>query len=244
MLRRTPALPDPPELAAFPVSDPVPIVSTHAARTRRCSWPATATGWSTPPAPASSTARELHPLLSASLDDDEIARRSRRRRRAAGHRLEPQAGRALDHHPPHPGLHRAGRRGAARHRPHRQPPAGVPRRPTATPMTVAVVRGRRRGQGHQLRQPDHVHHPRSGRPGRRRRPRDRLAHRGVLRRPGRAPRADADRAGDHRPHHPDSSPPTAPRNRFITNGAAALRRRRPGRRRPRPPSPATSPARS
>ena len=69
---------------------------------------------------------------------------------------------------------------------------------------------RRRGPRHQLRQPDHVHERGAARAGGRRRPGDRVAHRGVLRRPRRAHRADPGRDHDDRPRHGSPSPPAAP----------------------------------
>ena len=133
------------------------------------------------------------PLLGVARPTTRSTDAARRRRHARRHRLQPQAGRAVDHGPPHPGLHRDRGRGAPRRRPHRQPPARCSPTSGDDATTVAAERGGVERAGHELRQPDHVHPRGAAVAGGRRRPGDRLAHRGVRRRPRRAHRADAGR---------------------------------------------------
>src|SRR5690606_10447491 len=155
--------------------------------------------------------------------------RARRRRGAAGDRLEPPPGRALDDRAPHPRLHRARRPGPPAGGPQRQPPAGLPRRRRHDAHRRRPA-GRRRGRRHQLRQHDHLHLRGAAVAGGRRRPRDRLAHRGLRRRPGRAHRADAHRAGDDRPHHPHPGDDRHPQPLHHRGPPAVRRGRRPRRR--------------
>ena len=198
--------------------------------TRRCWWRATAPAWSTRPAPGSSTAPSCI-RYSASLDDERARRRARRRRRPAAHRLQPQAGRALDHRPPHPGLHRAGRR-ASRSR--TTPPTTACRcSPTraSDAMTVADERGGVEARATRYGNPITFTTRGAAGAGRRRRPRDRLAHGGVRRRPRRAHRARPGASRSPPTTSPSRSPPTARATASSPRSGCGSTAGRPDRRR-------------
>ena len=215
-------------------SDPVGIFRADPRRPRPCSWPATATAWSTWRPPGSSTAprrsctRPRSPATATAWTASSTARRG-----ARAHRLQPPGRAALEHGAGERRLHRAGRRGAARAT--TRPTTACPLFPDAgdDAATVAEHRGGVHARATRLRQPDHVH---ARGPGRRTRSTATVARRGRSARSppvaGRAHRAHLRPAPHHRPHH---GPAVRQRRAEPLDhpGAAALRRRRPGRRRPR-----------
>ena len=224
-------LQDPPELASFPVTDPVEIVATHPTDAPLL---VAGDGAGLVDAAAAGLIDGTELIrYSASHDRRRDRRRPRRRRHAARHRLQPQPGRAVDHRAPHTGLHRVTRRGAAVDRPHRQPAAHFPRPGRRLHDRDRRARRRRRPR-HQLRQPDHVHERGAARAGRGRRPGHRVAHGGVLA----TPAASASSSPSPRRRRPTTSRLDPAHQRHPQpvhhRGAPALRRRGPDRRRAGP----------